>query len=123
MNEKISKILYQNINEFVSGQEIADTLGVSRVAISNSIKELKNKGLDIISISKKGHKLIKLDDILDNDVIAAITGKKTYFLETCESTNIEARKLIEKSGVPIKTIFINSLPHISYNFIYKEYAI
>ena len=95
MNEKISKILYQNINEFVSGQEIADTLGVSRVAISNSIKELKNKGLDIISISKKGHKLIKLDDILDNDVIAAITGKKTYFLETCESTNIEARKLIE----------------------------
>ena len=93
MIDRVLKILYQNIGQFVSGQNIGRSLGVSRSAVSKSITELKNKGLNILSVSNKGHMLVKMDDVLDSDIITALTDKKTVFFDTCQSTNIEARKL------------------------------
>lgn len=95
MTSKVFKILYDNLGEFVSGEYIGSALGVSRAAVSKSIADLKNKGLEIISVSKNGHKLINLNDCLDEDIVSALTGKRTMFFEDCGSTNLEARKSAE----------------------------
>lgn len=97
MLDRVLRLLYQNIGHFVSGQEIGQSLGVSRAAVSKAIAELKSKGLDILSVSKKGHMLVKMDDILDGDIITALTGKKTLFFTECQSTNLEARKAAESN--------------------------
>ncbi|HEY8423183.1 MAG TPA: biotin--[acetyl-CoA-carboxylase] ligase [Clostridia bacterium] len=93
MTSKVFKILYENWGEFVSGEYIGKSLGVSRAAVSKAISELKDKGLEILSVSKNGHKLVSLNDCLDADILSAMTGKKTLFFEECQSTNLEARKL------------------------------
>lgn len=101
MIDRVLRILYQNIGQFVSGQSIGLRLGVSRNAVSKSITELKNKGLDILSVSNKGHMLVKMDDILDSDIITAVTDKKTRFFDACQSTNIEARKLTQTQDIEL----------------------
>jgi BirA family biotin operon repressor/biotin-[acetyl-CoA-carboxylase] ligase len=101
MIDKVLGILYQNIGEFISGEFIGKSLSVSRVAVSKAIGELKQKGLDIVSVSKNGHKLTGLNGCLDGDIISALTGKKTLFLEDCQSTNLEARKLLETAPIEL----------------------
>lgn len=95
MIDKVFKILLDNLGEFVSGESIGQALGVSRAAVSKAITELKQKGLNISSVSKNGHKLESLNDCLDGEIVSAITGKNTVFFENCQSTNLEARKLAE----------------------------
>lgn len=95
MTNKVFKILYENMGEFVSGEHIGSLVGVSRAAVSKAISDLKEKGLEIVSVSKNDHKLISLNDCLDGDIISSITQKKTKFFENCESTNLEARKLAD----------------------------
>ncbi|HHW89346.1 MAG TPA: biotin--[acetyl-CoA-carboxylase] ligase [Clostridiales bacterium] len=101
MIDKVFGILYQNIGEFISGELIGKSLGVSRAAVSKAIAELKQKGLEIVSIPKNGHKLVSLNDCLDEDIISALTDKKTLFLDDCQSTNLEARKLIETKPIEL----------------------
>lgn len=101
MIDRVFRILYENIGQFVSGAYIGQSLGVSRTAVSKSITQLKNKGLDILSVSNKGHMLVKMDDILDADIIKALTDKKTKFFDVCQSTNLEARKLAQTDEIKL----------------------
>ena len=59
MAKAIQEVLIKALAEgkFVSGQLLADQLGVSRTAILKHINILKNMGLDIYSVTGKGYKL------------------------------------------------------------------
>lgn len=55
VRSKIVKAL--SSGDFVSGQHMADDLGVSRSSIANHIKDLSTLGLDIFKVTGKGYKL------------------------------------------------------------------
>lgn len=79
-------------DEYVSGQDISEKLGVSRQAIWKSIKALRDKGYEIDSVTNKGYRLVSLPDYLNEESISKyldtkIIGKNIVSLDEVTSTN------------------------------------
>ncbi|TLU64704.1 bifunctional biotin--[acetyl-CoA-carboxylase] ligase/biotin operon repressor BirA [Thalassotalea litorea] len=55
--------------EFISGQVLADSLGVSRTAISKSIQALTEMGLDVFKVHGKGYRLAQPIQLLQANQI------------------------------------------------------
>ncbi len=73
MKTQVLKMLMEHRDEFISGQQISDELGVSRTAVWKVIDKLKKQGYNIQSQTKKGYKLVnEADDIRDSAVKIAI---------------------------------------------------
>jgi len=98
---------------FVSGEYIAEHLGVSRTAVWKQIKSLQNLGYEIESVKNKGYRLVSRPDIpiaeevtlgLDTQVI----GKDIYYFKSLPSTNLFAKKLV-KDGVEEGTIVVSDI--------------
>jgi len=96
---------------FVSGEYIAEHLGVSRTAVWKQIKSLQNMGYEIESVKNKGYRLVSRPDIpiaeevtlgLDTQVI----GKDIYYFKSLPSTNLFAKKLV-KDGVKEGAIVVS----------------
>ncbi|SHH42321.1 BirA family transcriptional regulator, biotin operon repressor / biotin-[acetyl-CoA-carboxylase] ligase [Caloranaerobacter azorensis DSM 13643] len=97
MKDEILKLLKEN-NEFVSGQDISDSLNVSRTAIWKYINQLREEGYLIDSVTRKGYKLIYTPDILTYGEIAEYLetdyiGRKIIHFDSIDSTNIKAKQL------------------------------
>lgn len=95
MKNKIIKILNEHKNEYVSGEEISQMLGCSRVAISNHIKKLREEGYEIESQTKKGYRFSANNDILNAAIIQ--DGLPAFYqnielLESVDSTNQYMKK-------------------------------
>lgn len=54
---------------FHSGEDLADSLGVSRTAVWKAIQSLRTKGLDIHSVRGKGYRLPRQIELLDQGKI------------------------------------------------------
>ena len=88
-------------NNFISGELLAKKLEVSRTAIWKHIKTLKKQGYKIESVKNKGYRLISKPDILypeeiKNNLSTKIIGKKIFYFDTIDSTNIYAKNLLKK---------------------------
>lgn len=99
MKEKILELL-RSRGEYVSGQEICDSFGVSRTAVWKHINALKNEGYIIDSIHNRGYKLLAEPDLIDELQIRHYLHTKwlarTIFYEKqMDSTNIKAKQLGE----------------------------
>ncbi len=108
LSDKIIDILEMHKGEYVSGQAIADTLGVSRSAVSKCIITLKNDGYDIKSVNNLGHSLNKDCDILSKARIAAHIGDENTEIKvfkTIDSTNSEAKRAVS-DGLEADAIFV-----------------
>ena len=96
---KILKLLMQNPKGFVSGQEMAEILGVSRAAINKHIDKLKAAGCEIECKRNAGYRLLSVSDKLLPEVVEIYRfadGEAPYtirFYETVESTNRTAMML------------------------------
>jgi len=83
---------------FISGQEIADRLGVTRAAVWKHITVLRENGFDISSSTKKGYKLDSVPDIPSEEVLSSLLntisfGKTIEYHQVIESTNTRAMSL------------------------------
>ncbi len=101
--------LLNNTEDFLSGQEISEKLGVSRTAVWKHINSLKNMGYDIESVNNKGYRLLSSPDLLTADVIMSYL-KTDFIKEICyypktDSTNIRAKSL-SAEGKPSGTLVI-----------------
>ncbi|ADQ03754.1 biotin/acetyl-CoA-carboxylase ligase [Caldicellulosiruptor owensensis OL] len=92
MDEKdifILRKLYEN--EYISGEEIASSLNISRMAINKRIKLLKTLGYKIGSLKKKGYILLDKDVIRIWEIKEYIKSsplfKEFIYLEEVDSTN------------------------------------
>jgi len=97
MKNKILEILERNKGEFISGEEIARSLAITRAAVWKNIRELKNKGHKIQSITNKGYKLENFNDVLSKDGIKKNLSANSKIseiicLDTIDSTNNFAKK-------------------------------
>jgi len=89
-------ILKQN-TDYISGEAISDSLGVSRSAIWKVINKLKNEGYIIESKTNKGYKLISVPDIISEQELkdglnTKYVGQKIYSFDEINSTNEQAKK-------------------------------
>lgn len=95
---EIVKYLYKN-KEYVSGQQIAETLNCSRVTVKKVIDQLKSEGFEIDSQSNKGHKIIKTptnwhQDIIDIEISNLQFLRKAFVHHQVDSTQLLAKKLV-----------------------------
>lgn len=97
MQKKILDILL-NANDFISGQEISENLGVSRQAVWKAINALKEKGYEIQSVTNRGYRLVSSPDYLNESSLKSllhnkIIGKNLIVLDSVDSTNDYLKKL------------------------------
>ncbi|MDI6604308.1 MAG: biotin--[acetyl-CoA-carboxylase] ligase [Thermoanaerobacteraceae bacterium] len=102
IKENIIKILKENKNKFVSGQQLCNKLNISRTAVWKYINELKNNGYMIESQHKSGYMLINEPDIIDYIEISPFLktdfiGKNYIHLESISSTNDYAKEIASKA--------------------------
>jgi len=109
LKDEILRLLKENTEGFISGQEISERFGVSRTSIWKYINQLKLEGYEIESVSKRGYKLIKCPDLLTYEEIqeelhTEFIGRKIIHLNSIDSTNSKAKDIaleLEEDGVVI----------------------
>ncbi len=110
MKKKILKAL-KDSDKYVSGEELSNTIGVTRTAIWKHIKQLKEEGYKIESISRKGYKLVSEPDTIDSKALEIELKDKSFIKEivhynTVDSTNSQG-KLMAAQGAIEGTIVIS----------------
>ena len=83
---------------YVSGEEIASRLGISRTAVWKHIQELREAGYEIESRSRNGYRLMGSPDRLlpaeiERHLQTEILGRHIVYSESTQSTNEDAKKL------------------------------
>lgn len=103
LKNKVLEILEKNRDSAVSGQELADGLGVSRTAIWKAINSLKESGHAIEAVTNKGYRLLKNSDVLSAEGIRPYLkdmyrGYAIEVFEELDSTSTYAKKLALDGG-------------------------
>ena len=83
---------------FVSGEAIAQSMGLSRATVWQAVRQLEALGLEIHKLRRQGYRLARPYDALDAQVIAralgaAAPGYELSIVDTCASTNSEILQL------------------------------
>ncbi|MBR1483932.1 MAG: biotin--[Ruminococcus sp.] len=91
MKEQILALLAQH-DGYISGQALAQALGVSRQAVWKGVRALKDSGCEIESTPNKGYRLTALPAYLNEIAIrrhlhTAVLGKSLVVLDAVGSTN------------------------------------
>lgn len=102
MQDKIVAML-QAEEDYLSGQEICDRLGVSRTAVWKVIKKLREEGYEIEAVSNKGYHLKSQPDRINQTAIKPYLkteqiAQDILFFEEIDSTNTYAKQLGEKGA-------------------------
>lgn len=90
MENKIVDFLKKK-QDYVSGDHIAQRLGISRQALWKHIQDLKDSGYDIVAVPHLGYRLVSSPDRLFPSEISRhlntrFIGKKIYYFDTVGST-------------------------------------
>ena len=118
--DKIIQALEAAKGEYISGEKLAEDLGVSRNAIWKGINELKKNGYPIDSVKNKGYRLQKNSDIVSKAGIVMYLGNKAekggmkkmvenlYVYDSIDSTNTQAKRNVYFEGYELthKTIIV-----------------
>ena len=88
-------------NNWISGEDIAKELHISRTAVWKHIQQLRKKGYEITAKTHLGYHLDKLPESLTTEEIrdqlhTSLIGHKLYHFESMSSTNDYAKKIAKK---------------------------
>lgn len=94
--EKILKILIENKDKYISGEDIAIELNLSRAAIGKVIQNFRLEGHQIEALNKSGYKYLKENDVLTKEALEVYKNDeyKIFFYDEIDSTNNEAKRLL-----------------------------
>ncbi len=100
----------KNADDYVSGQELCEQLGVSRTAVWKQIKSLEEEGYRIAAVRNKGYLLTEVPDLITKQEIqsylkTAWLGRTLYAADSVDSTNNQIKRLAE-NGAPHGTVVI-----------------
>lgn len=101
MRDKLLRLLRDD--GFISGEQLAKNLVVSRTAVWKQINTLRGLGYEIESVKNKGYRLISRPDTPISEEVTVgldtkVVGRELYYFKTISSTNLFAKQLI-KEGV------------------------
>ncbi|MEG6586144.1 biotin--[acetyl-CoA-carboxylase] ligase [Dendrosporobacter sp. 1207_IL3150] len=111
MRSSILNLLRQRSGEYLSGEEIAKQLDVSRTAVWKHMQELKQGGYAIEAHSRRGYCFRQAPDLLLPDEVSTglktkFIGCKIHYFNQIDSTNNEAKK-IAAAGAAEGTVVIS----------------
>lgn len=103
MKDKILAYLKAS-QDYVSGQELCERLGVSRTAVWKVMRQLQEAGYQIEAVRNRGYRLLESGDVYNDSEIKSLlrtkwAGQKLVFLDEIDSTNNEVKRLAEH-GAP-----------------------
>lgn len=104
INNEILKILYENRDDYVSGENLAAVFSISRAAISKRIEKLRLKGVNIHSVPNRGYKIISMPDFLIEESVTIgvmegqIIGNTIEVFDEIDSTNEYAKKIAKNAS-------------------------
>ncbi len=110
MRAEILRLLRQNTEGYISGEDISKLLNVSRTAIWKHMQVLKEEGYQISSHPRLGYRLQTVPDLLlPNEICPRLTtnyiGHSLHYFTSIPSTNNEAKRLAAE-GCPEGTIVL-----------------
>lgn len=105
--EKILKALRENKGNYISGEELAEPLNISRIAVWKHVQTLRGEGYRIESKPRRGYRLLRSPDLLlpweiKDGLRATFIGHDIRYFEEVSSTQEVAKKLANngaKEGV------------------------
>jgi BirA family biotin operon repressor/biotin-[acetyl-CoA-carboxylase] ligase len=98
MEEKILRLLRENASAFLSGEEIAQRLKVTRTTVWKRVKHLRTQSYVIEASTRSGYRLIRSPDLLTPSEIKPFLktkkfGRVIHYFQTVDSTNSKAYQL------------------------------
>ncbi|MDO5794428.1 biotin--[acetyl-CoA-carboxylase] ligase [Turicibacter bilis] len=110
LKHEVLRLLEENRESYLSGQEIANRLAFSRTAVWKAIHSLKEEGYQIHAVSNKGYQLDTSCDLLSSEGIHAYLAEDLkqfpiYVYQQIGSTNTEAKQQA-LNGAPHGTIIL-----------------
>lgn len=102
MKSKILTIL-RNTDEYVSGQQLCEQLGVSRTAVWKAVKQLKEEGYEIDSVNNKGYLLKVIPDVMNqaeikSQLLTKWLGQRLDYFPCLDSTNTYLKEVAGKDA-------------------------
>ncbi len=102
MRRQILMELCRHPDQYVSGKQMAELLGISRVAVWKHIEALKAEGYDIQGVSGRGYRIAELHNIIipehvEKNLSTRLMGRELYVFKEVDSTNQVARKLLREN--------------------------
>ena len=91
---ELYKLLKANSGRFVSGQEIASRLELSRTAVWKAVRALEEEGFEIESARSQGYRLVS--DAYSQLSLSCGLDIPVCFYDEIDSTNNEARRLLSQ---------------------------
>lgn len=109
-SQKVLKLLKEAGGEYVSGEKIAQQLGVTRCSVWKAVLQLKKEGNMIYSVTNKGYCLSFSPELISADGIKAnlpreFAGVDIKLIDSTGSTNAVLRTLADE-GAPSGTVVI-----------------
>lgn len=109
-SQKVLKLLKEAGGGYVSGEKIAQKLGVTRCSVWKAVLQLKKEGNMIYSVTNKGYCLSFSPEMLEAETIKAnlpreFAGVDVKLIDTVGSTNAVLRALADE-GAPSGTVVI-----------------
>ena len=101
-------------DDYLSGQQLCEALGVSRTAVWKIIKRLKEDGYPIEAVTNKGYRLLSVEgkDLLNQEELerrlnTRWAGHPLYYMQETGSTNTDIFRLSEE-GYPQGTLAVSA---------------
>ena len=101
-------------DEYVSGQQLCEALGVSRTAVWKIIKKLKEDGYPIEAVTNKGYRLLSVEgkDLLNQEELerrlnTRWAGHPLFYMQETGSTNTDIFRFSEE-GYPQGTLAVSA---------------
>ena len=99
------------MGDFVSGQKMSESLGITRAAVWKAIQQLRTEGYGIDSVTNRGYRLTSRPDLLSRPGILRCLGEHPWrdrlvVLDSVDSTNTYAKNLAAK-GAPHGTVVVS----------------
>lgn len=109
--EQVLTLLKSHNASYISGQEIADTLYLTRAGVWKAVNSLRESGYNIEAVTNKGYRLIMEKDILSGEWIEAQLKEaeiplKVIVYDEVGSTNDVAKELAAADSVPTNYLIV-----------------
>ena len=110
IKDKVLEIFQNNIGESVSGQEIADKIGVSRNSVWKAVVQLKNEGYHISSQTKSGYIFLSDNDVFNATSVKSLmkSNHEVIVFDIKSSSNTVAKELAAANAEEGTVVIVKS---------------
>lgn len=111
MKTEILKLLRES-KDYVSGQQLCETFGVSRTAIWKVMNQLKEEGYEVEAVRNRGYRIVGSTDVMTQEELSSLldgrtkwAGQHVFYYDEIDSTNLKAKQFGEE-GAPHGTLAV-----------------